>query len=211
MAATLTADAAAEPRPALAGPVPPPIETRPRVLLVGTAFGAAATVMVFAGLLGVYLTDRVSAVAGGGKWIPAGVTMPLTQPNMMLLTLIMSVVTVQWAVVAIKNDDRTNTYLALGVSLILGFAFIVEMGYLYSIMKWTLIVAPAQATLVYVITGAHLAMLIGSMIFVILMGFRALAGQFTSRQHDGIAAAALYWHVMVAVYAIIWFAIFVTK
>jgi cytochrome c oxidase subunit III len=54
-------------------------------------------------------------------------------------------------------------------------------------------------------------MLVSAMVFVILMGFRALAGSFTSRQHDGIAAAALYWHVMVAVYAIIWYAIFVTK
>jgi heme/copper-type cytochrome/quinol oxidase subunit 3 len=49
------------------------------------------------------------------------------------------------------------------------------------------------------------------MIFVGLMAFRALGGQQTSRQHDGISAAALFWHAMVVVYAIIWYAIFVTK
>jgi cytochrome c oxidase subunit 3 len=207
----MTATVRSEPMGALAGPVPPPVETRPRVLLVGTAFAAAAIAMMFVGLLGVYLSMRTVTLAGGTKWIVEGVVMPLTQPNMMMLTMVLSVFTIQWAVVSIKNDDRPNTYLALGVSLLLAVSFIVEAGYLYSLMKWNLVVSAPQATLIYVITGAHLAMLVSAMVFVILMGFRALAGSFTSRQHDGIAAAALYWHVMVAVYAIIWYAIFVTK
>jgi len=46
---------------------------------------------------------------------------------------------------------------------------------------------------------------------IVLMGFRALAGEFTSRQHDGITAAAFYWHSMVAIYALIWISIYVTK
>ena len=207
MAATLTA----EPVAALAGPVPPPPVSRPRVLLVGTAFVCAAIAMAFAGLLGIYLALRSQAIADIGSWLPADVIVPLTQPNMMMFTLVLSVFTIQWSVSAIKNDDRPNTYLALAVSLLLAFSFIVEEGYLYSLMKWNLAVAAPQASLVYAITGAHLAMIISAMVFVILMGFRALAGQFTSRQHDGIAAAALYWHVMVAVYALIWFVIFVTK
>jgi cytochrome c oxidase subunit 3 len=206
MAATVTSS----PMLALGRAEPPPI-SRPRVLLVGTAFVCAAIAMLFAGLIGIYLVLRTQALADVGTWLPADVLVPLTQPNMMMLTLVLSVFTIQWSVSAIKNDDRPNTYLALAVSLLLAFSFIVEEGYLYSLMKWNLAVAAPQASLVYAITGAHLAMIISAMVFVILMGFRALAGQFTSRQHDGIAAAALYWHVMVAVYALIWFVIFVTK
>ena len=198
-------------RPALSGPVPPPVESRPRVMLVGTAFAAVASVMVFVGLLAVYLATRIQVISDGSKWIPEGMMVPLTQPNMMMLTMVLSVFTVQWAVVSIKNDDRMNAYLALGVSLLLAVSFIVEMGYLYSLMKLDLTIAPRQATLIDAITGAHIVMLAGAMIFLALMGFRALAGSFTSKQHDGIASAALYWHVTVAVYAVIWFAIFVTK
>jgi heme/copper-type cytochrome/quinol oxidase subunit 3 len=73
------------------------------------------------------------------------------------------------------------------------------------------VAANQQAVLVYTITGAHLAMLVVAMIFIGLMAFRALGGQQTSRQHDGVSAAALFWHAMVVVYAIIWYAIFVTK
>ena len=54
-------------------------------------------------------------------------------------------------------------------------------------------------------------MMIVAMIFVALMGFRALVGQFTSRQHDGITAAAMFWHASVVVYLFIWYAIYVTK
>ena len=207
MVATVTS----EPVGVLAGPVPPPVESRTRVLLVGTAFACAAIAMMFVGLIGVYLSMRTATLTAGTKWIVADVVMPLTQPNMMLFTLVLSVFTIQWAVVSIKNDDRPNTYLALGVSLLLAFSFLVEGGYLYALMKWNLMATAPQATLIYAITGAQVAMVISAMVFVILMGFRALAGSFSSRQHDGIAAAALYWHVMVGLYAVIWFAIFVTK
>ena len=206
MAATVLVDPTAE----VDGPPPPP-ESRARVLLVGTAFVTAAIAMLFIGLIAVYLALRTQALVDVGSWIPADVVLPLTQPNMMMLTLVLSMFTVQWAVSAIKNDDRANTYLALAVTLLLAFSFIVEEGYLYSLMKLNLMTTPPLASMIYAITGTHLAMIISAMIFVMLMGFRALAGQFTSRQHDGIAAAAMYWHVMVAIYALIWFVIFVTK
>ena len=94
--------------------------------------------------------------------------------------------------------------------MLLAFAYIVEMGYLYALMQRD-VSGPSPGVLIYAITGAHIAMVISAMVFMILMGFRALAGEFTSRQHDGIAAAAFYWHSMVAIYALIWIVIFVTK
>ena len=204
----MTATVTHEPM-ALPGGAPRPPVSRPRVLLVGTGLVSAATAMLFAGMLGLYLSIRSGVITGGGTWVPDGTIIPLVQPNMDLFTLLMSVVTMQWAVSAIKNDDRANTYLALSVTLLLGFAFIVESGYLYSLMQ--LDIASQQGSLIYAITGTHLAVLLGAMVFTVLMGFRALAGQFTSRQHDGITAAAIYWYVMVAIYAVIWLAIFVTK
>ena len=60
-------------------------------------------------------------------------------------------------------------------------------------------------------TNRNRLMLVIAMVFVALMGFRALAGGFTSRQHDGITAAALFWYATVAVYVLIWITIYVTK
>jgi cytochrome c oxidase subunit 3 len=190
-------------------PPAPPVQ-RPRVLLLGTAFATAATVMVFVGLIGVYLSRRAELVSVGDSWLPEGADIPLQQPNVMLFTLIASAVTVQWAVYAITRNDRVNTYLALGLTFAFGIAYINMQSYLYTLMEFD-ITANQQGVLIYAITGAHIIMVVLAMIFVALMAFRALAGQESRRQHDGISAAALFWHASVAVYAVIWIAVYVAK
>ncbi|CAB4332302.1 MAG: hypothetical protein F2947_09230 [Actinobacteria bacterium] len=189
---------------------PAPAVQRPRVLVVGTAFAAAASFMVFVGLIGIYLAARADVIASGTAWLPKGVSIPLQQPNTMFITLIMSVFTMQWAVAAIAKNDRVNAYLAMGLTLMLGIATIVMTTYLWYLMKLD-IASGIQGVLIYTITGAHIVMLVVAMIFVALMGLRALGGQFTARQHDGITAAAVFWYAMVAVYALIWISIYVTK
>ena len=49
------------------------------------------------------------------------------------------------------------------------------------------------------------------LLFVAVMGFQALGGQLTGRDAEGMSAAALYWYVTIAVYAVIWYAVYVTK
>lgn len=192
---------------------PPAPVARPRVLVVASAFVSVGTAMYFLSLLGVYLALRSQSLRGGNLWIPQGVKVPLTQPNMLMVTLLMSVVTMQWAVWAIKNDDRTNTYFALGATLFLGFAFVNMAAYLYTVMAIDISQVSAQpfAVLTYVITGSHVVTVIAAMMFVALMTVRALGGQYTSRQHDGISAAALFWHTNVFVFFLIYLIIYITK
>jgi len=180
------------------------------VLVVGSAFASAAAVMIFVGLIGIYLAERANAIAAGEKWLPSEISIPLQQPNTILFTLLMSVVTMAWAVQAVANNDKVNSYLALGVTAVFGFSTIVMTTYLWSLMGAD-VAANTQSVLLYTITGAHMVMTILAIIFVGLMAFRALAGGFSARQHDGITAAALFWYAMVAVYALIWITIYVTK
>ena len=183
---------------------------RPRVLVVGTAFLSAATFLLFTALVGVYLLERSSVLDSGAKWLPQGSTIPLQQPNTMFITLLLSVVTMQWAVHAIARNDRVNAYLALGMTFLFGVATITMTTYLWHLMELDIASGP-QGVLIYTITGAHIAMLVVAMVFLALMAFRALAGQFNALQHDGLTAAALFWYTMVAVYALIWIVIYVTK
>ncbi|MCX6510062.1 MAG: cytochrome c oxidase subunit 3 [Actinobacteria bacterium] len=154
---------------------PAPAVQRPRVLVVGTAFAAAASFMVFVGLIGIYLAARADVIASGTAWLPKGVSIPLQQPNTMFITLIMSVFTMQWAVAAIAKNDRVNAYLAMGLTLMLGIATIVMTTYLWYLMELD-IASGIQGVLIYTITGAHIVMLVVAMIFVALMGLRALGG-----------------------------------
>jgi heme/copper-type cytochrome/quinol oxidase subunit 3 len=185
--------------------VPPPVLPRRRELLFGTAFATAGVVMAMATLIGVYISTRD---ANGAAWLAVN-TIPLTQPNMQLVTIGASVVTMQWAVWSINRDDRYHTYMALGVTLLLGAAFINQTTFLYHQAGITIV--QAEGPLFYAVTAGHLAMVAAGMIFMALMGFRTLGGQFSSRQPDGIGAAAIFWYAAVALYAVIWFAVYVQK
>lgn len=184
---------------------------RPRVLMVGTAFAVAAMLLSFAALIGIYLTERSAAIYSGTAWIPDDVVIPLNQPNVMLFALLSSSITIQWAVDAARRDDRQQAYLALGLTVVFGLAVINMAAYLYTVMGLDMSVASVTPVLIYTITGAHLVALAGAIVFTGLMAFRALGGQYTSRQYDGLSAAALFWHAQVIVYVAIWYAIYITK
>ncbi|MFM7069348.1 MAG: heme-copper oxidase subunit III, partial [Actinomycetes bacterium] len=171
---------------------------RRRELLFGTAFASAGVVMVLITLVGAYLNARGAA---GTNWL-ANNDVPLTQPNMMMFTLVMSTVTMQWAVWSIDRDDRGHTYLALGVTLLLGAAYVNQASFLFSQVQMTM--GQLEGPYFYAVTGTHLAMVIAAMVFIVLMAFRALGGQFSSRQPDGIGAAAVFWHATVASFVVVW-------
>jgi heme/copper-type cytochrome/quinol oxidase subunit 3 len=182
---------------------------RPRTLLVGTIFAIVASGMFFAGAFGVYLKLRSDKVTSGGEWLKPN-QISLVPGGMMVVTAAMSVVTMAWAVQAIRNDDRKNAYIALGITLLFGVANINQQVFYYNDMKLT-VQGDVADLLIYVITGAHVAMLIGAMVFVALASFRALAGQFSSRQSDGIQAAFYFWTATMLMYTLIYYGIYVTK
>ncbi len=190
---------------------PPPAPARPRVLLIGTALTAGVAILFFGGLLAVYFSARAAAVAATGSWLPEGVTIPLTPGNMALAGLLMSSVLVQWAVHAVGNDDRPAAYFALGLTLVMGGAYLLEIAYYYTQMGLPLREPSGVGVLIYTITGAHLALGGGAMLFVLVMTFRTLGGQYSSRDREGVAAAALLWHTSVVIYFALWWAIFITK
>ncbi|HMR94605.1 MAG TPA: cytochrome c oxidase subunit 3 [Microthrixaceae bacterium] len=185
--------------------LPAPLQPRRRELIFGTAFATAGVVAVMATLIGYYLAARN---AGGADWFSAN-TIPLTQPNMQALTLAMSVVTMQWAVYAITRDDRTHSYLALGITLLLGAAFVNQSIFLFKQAAVT--IEQPEGPLFYAVTVGSLLMVVAGMVFIALMAFRALGGQFSSRQPDGIAAAAVFWYASCAVYAVVWVAVYIMK
>jgi len=189
---------------------PPPAPRRPRVLLVGAAFGAVASALVILSMLAVYLQVRGDRVAEGVTALPEDVVLPLTPGNMGAVTLSMAVITVAWLVHSLRHDDRTHAYLALGLSLLLGVAFINATAYLYSQLGMPLTLTGTSG-LLYAITGAHLVMTAVGLLFLAVMGFQALGGQLTGRDAEGMSAAALYWYVTVAVYLAIWYGIYITK
>ena len=190
---------------ATAPPAPP---ARPRVLLVGSALVSGASFLLFTGLLGIYLARRADVINAGGRWLPRDAKIPLTQPTMMLATLLLSAVTVMWAADALRKADKVNSYVALGVTLVFAFAYVNQGTYLLSRMG--LSTKSEAGLLILTIAGAHLAMMLLAMGFLVLVTFRTLSGQYR-RIPEGITAAAVFWFAAVAVWAVLWYGLFLTK
>lgn len=197
--------------PDLIGAPPPAPPARPRVLLIGTAFACAGIAMTFAGLLALYAERRATVIRGGGTWLPKEVSIDLTPFNVAFVGLVISLVVLHWAVYAVGNDDRPRAYLALGLSALLGAAYINSVCFAFTQMGFTVADPSGVGVLVYTITGMHLAMAGAGVVFIGLMAFRTLGGQYSGRDREGIVAVLIYWYVTVAMYAAIWFTIYVTK
>ena len=189
---------------------PAPEPSRPRVLLVGTAFAAGAVAVGLGGLIALYTQMRAQSLAAGTTWLPEETVLPLTPGNMGMVSLLMSLVTVAWAVYALRNDDRVHAWLAIAVTIVFGLSFVTDTAYLWQ-QSGLVIGEEPQAVLIYTITGAHVAMAAAGMLFLLVMGFRSLGGQLTGRAAEGMEAAALFWYVTVAVYAVVWYTIYITK
>jgi heme/copper-type cytochrome/quinol oxidase subunit 3 len=189
---------------------PPAPPARPRVLLVGSALAAGSAAMVILALIALYARLRSDVLASGEIWLPEEGDLQLTPGSMGMVTLVMSLVTVAWAVHALRNEDRGHALMAFGVTLLLGAAYI--NGVVYGWQQFGLgVTSSTQALLIYTVTALHVAMVGVGLLYLAVMAFRAVGGQLTGRGAEGVSAAALYWFVTVGVYAAVWYTITITK
>ena len=190
--------------------VAPATPARPRMLVLATSLASAAIAMGFMGLIGQYVAQRAGVIATGERWLPEGVVIPLTQPNYMGLTLAFSLITIWWSVSAVRNDDGPNAFIAFGISLVFGFAYIAQTAFLLTIMELE-ILASDRAVLIYGIIGTHLVLVICAMAFAVIMALRTLGGDYSARDYEGVLCSALFWTMTVALYGVMWYAIYITK
>jgi heme/copper-type cytochrome/quinol oxidase subunit 3 len=116
---------------------------------------------------------------------------------------------VQWAAWAIARDARGQAYLALGITALLGLAFINQTSFLYNVAGVTM--EQPAGPYFYAVTGAQLAMCVAALAMLAVMVFKTLGGQYSSTNPDGLSALAIFWQAMVAMYAVIWIAVYVMK
>jgi len=186
-----------------------PAARRPRTALVGAMFASGAAMMVYFGLLGIYAHRRAEASFAGQDWFPEG-SIELGPPGFIFWTLILSVFTVQWAVQAIKNDDRTNAMWAMALTAMFGAAVFNQLWFIINDIGYALADGEAQFFF-FVINGTFIVFLIIAVVFLALTMLRALLGLYGPRQSDGIAAAAMFWNTVVAMWSITWYVIYITK
>jgi len=54
-------------------------------------------------------------------------------------------------------------------------------------------------------------MIEAGLVYAVVMTFRTLGGEYQGRDREGLVSAAVSWYATIGVYAVIWYAIYVTK
>ena len=175
---------------------------RPRTLLVGTVFAIVACGMFFAGAFGIYIKARHDVVTSAGTWLKAG-QISLVPGGMMMVTTAMSVVTMTWAVQAIRNDDRKNAYIALGEA---DRSRAGEAADGLERSARAALGANDRSDAARGLAGLHAVAPTRP-----LGRYARLAAQYTSRQSDGIQAASYFWYATMLMYTLIYYGIYITK
>lgn len=188
-----------------AAPAPP----RPRLLFVATALASTAMGMLFAGMLAVWIALRDAAGGTTAAWMPKGVAVPGVAANMMLMIMLGGSVLAQWAVYAMARDVRRDAVVAIGLLVVFALAAFNAQAYIYQQMG--VAVRDRYGSVFYSVTGTFLAALLAAMVMAVIVVFRSLGGRYTSKRHEGIAALALFWHFLTAVFSAVWFVVYVVK
>jgi cytochrome c oxidase subunit 3 len=146
----------------------------------------------------------------GGVWPPKGIETfdPWHLPLLNTLILLTSGTTVTWAHHALLHNDRQGLKWGLICTIALGLSFTCVQAWEYSHAAFGFKGNIYGATF-FMATGFHGFHVIVGSIFLIVCLVRALAGQFTPKQHLGFEFAAWYWHFVDVVWLFLFSCIYV--
>jgi heme/copper-type cytochrome/quinol oxidase subunit 3 len=186
-------------------PGPPPAPRRQT--LVGMAFASVAMVMITGGMLAVWLFQRDLVLEAGDSWLPDVTIIPEVPANIMLIAFIGVCVFAQWAVWSAKRDDRGHTVFALAATAVVALLIINAQAYIYSQMDLG-IADGIYPAMFYAVTGVFMVLMVVGILFSAVAAFRYSGGR---QDNEIVAAHAMYWYTMAAVFTAIWFVVYVTK
>ncbi len=163
-------------RPEMSGPV------------LGMVLFVASEAMFFAAFFGGYFTISTNAP----KWPPPGIPeLKIDLPTLLTIILVTSSVTVQMALRSIRGGALQRGSAWLGATIALGVCFLGLQLYDYSQLGFGL-KDGSFGTLFYVMTGIHMAHVVGGVVFLALVMGQSVRGKLSATRHDPLAAAAIY-------------------
>ncbi len=180
--------------------------------ILGMVLFIASEVMFFAGLFAAYFNVRLTAAhwppfVNEAPFEPFSLHTPehLVVAGSLTAVLVLSSVTMQLGVWAIRRGDRRAFLRATAVTLLLGVVFLGGQLWDYTQLEFG-ITDTAFGSTFYTLTGFHGAHVLGGAVMLSVVLYRGLAGQFSARHHDAVEATSLYWHFV----DVVWIALFST-
>jgi len=172
--------------------------------ILGMLLFITSEIMFFAGLFAAYFSVRAAAPV----WPPIEFVgklhiLPFVGPATVLL--ILSSFTCQLGVWAIRRNDRRGLTRAIGVTVVLGIAFLIMQAIDYTMLyqDGVRMDAGTFGTTYYTLTGFHGAHVLGGVIMLSVVLYRSMSGQFSDKHHDMVEATSIYWHFVDVVWILL--------
>lgn len=113
--------------------------------------------------------------------------------------IVLSSVTLQWAYFAAKRDNLRQNQLAIGLTAVIGIAFLIGQ-----IMGWQEMVKLGKffvggnpsASFVYVLTSVHAVHLVSALIYLVVMVVKAFRYKVHSKNMLNMEMSTTYWHFL---------------
>jgi heme/copper-type cytochrome/quinol oxidase subunit 3 len=165
-------------------------------------------VMFFGGLVSAFLVLRVSAA----QWPPPlQPRLPVGVTGVNTLVLLASSVAMVAAIRALERHDSRALVRRLLIAGGLGAAFLLVQGY-----EWIRLVSygltmgsGAYGTTFYTVIGTHAAHVVAAVVWVGVTVVLAVRDRFLDGRAGALRACAIYWHFVVALWPILYVAVYV--
>jgi cytochrome c oxidase subunit III len=147
-------------------------------------------VMMFAGLTSGYIVRQAE-----GNWLV------FELPRIFYLStvfIVLSSISMQWAFNSVKKDNLKQLRTGLIITLGLGLAFcftqftawseLVNLGIFFT--------GNPSGSFLYVLTGLHLAHLVGGIIYLMIITARSLQDRYNSSRFLPVELCTIFWHFL---------------
>ena len=161
-------------------------------MLLYVAIGSI--VMLFAGLTSAYIVRQAE-----GNWLKFDLPQQFWISTGLIL---LSSITMNWAMMAAKKNNSSTVTKAILLTTLLGFGFMIAQ-----ILGWHNLYTQGiefsgnpSASFLYVITGFHIAHLVGGLIALMVVLYKSSQKIYHSGNLVGIQNCAIYWHFLDALW-----------
>jgi cytochrome c oxidase subunit 3 len=161
--------------------------------------------MLFGAFFTAYFFIRV---VNHDTWPAAGTDLPVGVAGVNTAILLSSSLTMHWALVSAKNENRFGMKAGLASTLALGITFLTVQINEYVHIGF----APhdhAQGTIFYGLTGLHGAHVFVGLTLLTMATVRAFRGHFSAEAHRGVEVPGIYWHFVDIMWVVVYTTIYV--
>jgi cytochrome c oxidase subunit III len=187
------------------GPPPANQSSRVEAQFLGMLLFIISEVMLFGAFFTAYFFIRV---VNNADWPAEGTELPVAVAGVNTAILLSSSLTMHWALVSAKNENRFGMRAGLATTLMLGITFLTIQINEYVHIGF----APhdhAQGTIFYGLTGLHGAHVFVGLTLLTFATVRAFRGHFSAKEHRGVEVPGIYWHFVDVMWVIVYTTIYI--